>query len=47
MRKAIWASIADLNLQETEIEVSKAKEDGKEIWTKLDAYLPNYAFISK
>ena len=45
MRKAIWGSIADLNLQETEIEVSKAKEDGKEIWTKLDAYLPNYALF--
>ena len=45
MRKAIWASIADLNLKETEIEVSKAKEDGKEIWTKLDAYLPNYALF--
>ncbi len=45
MRKAIWASIADLNLQETEIEVSKAKEDGKEIWTKLDSYLPNYALF--
>lgn len=45
MRKAIWTSIADLNLQETEIEVSKAKEDGKDIWTKLDAYLPNYALF--
>lgn len=45
MRKAIWASIDDLNLQETEIEVSKAKEDGKEIWTKLEVYLPNYALF--
>lgn len=45
MRKAIWGSIADLNLQETEIEVSKAKDDGKEIWTKLEAYLPNYALF--
>lgn len=45
MRKAIWASIEDLHLQVTEIEVSKAKEDGKEIWTKIDAYLPNYALF--
>lgn len=45
MRKAIWASIDNLNVKETEIEVSKAKEDGKEIWTKIDSYLPNYALF--
>lgn len=45
MRKAIWNSIAELNLQEIEIEVSKTKEDGKEIWSKIDAYLPSYALF--
>lgn len=45
MRKAIWSSIENLELQECEIEVSKAKEDGKEIWSKLDSYLPNFALF--
>lgn len=45
MRKAIWNSVEDLQLQECEIEVSKAKEDGKEIWTKIDSYLPNFALF--
>lgn len=45
MRKAIWNNIEDLQLQECEIEVSKAKEDGKEIWSKLDSYLPNFALF--
>lgn len=45
MRKAIWNSVEDLNLQITEIEVSKTKEDGKEIWSKIDSYLPSYALF--
>lgn len=43
MRKAIWDSTKDLQLQEQEIEVSK--EDGKEIWSKLNSYLPNFALF--
>lgn len=45
MRKAIWSSIDNLDIKETEVEVSKIKEDGKEIWTKIDAYLPAYALF--
>ena len=47
MRRAIWSSIEDLQLQckECEIEVSKTKEDAKEIWSKIDLYLPNFALF--
>lgn len=45
MREAIWKSFKDLNIQETEIEISKTKEDGKDIWSKIDEYLPNYALF--
>lgn len=45
MRKAIWNTVEDLNLQQREIEVSKAKEDEKEIWSKIDSYLPNFALF--
>ena len=45
MRKAIWNTVENLNLQQCEIEVSKAKEDGKEIWSKIDSYLPNFALF--
>lgn len=44
MRKAIWSFYsADLNLQDTEIEVSK--EDAKKIWDKLAGYLPVYSLF--
>lgn len=45
MRKAIWNAVEDLQLQECEIEVSKAKEDGKVILSKIDSYLPNFALF--
>lgn len=45
MRKAIWASSDDLQLSISEIEVSKAKEEGKEIWSKIESYLPTYALF--
>ena len=37
MRKAIWNSFEKLNIREKEIEIFKAKEDGKEIWSKINA----------
>lgn len=44
MRKAIWAKFADeLELQPTEVDVSK--EDAKEIWTKLQNFLPTYTLF--
>ena len=45
MRKAIWAFENDLQLQIKDIEVSKAKEDEKEIWSKLNLHLPSYALF--
>ena len=45
MRKAIWGSTEDLNIKETEIEVSKTKEDAKAIWAKIDACLPTFALF--
>lgn len=45
MRKAIWKAVENLQIKECEIEVSKTKEDGKEIWSKIDSYLPNFALF--
>ena len=45
MRKAIWGYFEDLNIKETEIEVSKTKEDAKAIWSKIDAFLPTFALF--
>lgn len=45
MRKAIWNSTEELKLEIREIEVSKAKEDSKDIWSKIETYLPNYALF--
>ena len=45
MRKAIWEAIEDLQLQTYDIEVSKTKEDGKDIWSKIESYLPNFALF--
>lgn len=44
MRKAIWAKFADeLELKPTEVDVSK--EGAKEIWTKLQNFLPTYTLF--
>jgi predicted ATP-dependent endonuclease of OLD family len=43
LRKAIWLSQADLQLEETEIEV--AKIDSKNIWDQLKAYMPLYTLF--
>lgn len=43
MRRAIWNSADDLHIRECRIEVSK--EGGKEIWSKLETYLPNFALF--
>lgn len=45
MRKAIWASEADLRLAEVVIPLSKGKEDGKRIWDQLQGYLPLFALF--
>lgn len=45
MRKAIWGSCDDLALAERDISVTKAKEDSKSIWDKLDSYLPAFALF--
>ena len=44
MRKAIWAKFAgELKLQPTDVDVSK--EGAKEIWTKLQTFLPTYTLF--
>lgn len=44
MRKAIWRNFEDeLELQLTDVDVSK--EDAKEIWTKLQNFLPTYTLF--
>ena len=44
MRKAIWNHYStDLNLQETEIEVSK--EDAKNIWDQIKKYMPMFTLF--
>jgi len=45
MRKAIWDSITDLELNIVEIPVSKPKEDAKRIWEQIDSYLPIFALF--
>ena len=45
MRSALWNTEQDLDLQITEIPVSKSKEDMKAIWSKLDSYLPTFALF--
>ena len=44
MRKAIWNSLGDLQLQPIELSVAKSFED-KSIWSKLESYLPMYALF--
>ena len=45
MRKAIWDASDNLQLVETSIPVSKAKEDAKRIWDQIDSYLPIFALF--
>ncbi len=44
MRKAIWGSYDDLNIQIVELSVSKAFDD-KSIWNRLESYLPMFALF--
>ena len=43
LRKAIWKSISDLELEEVEIELNK--EDAKTIWQQLQNELPTFALF--
>ena len=45
MRKAIWSSIADLEIKKVEIPISKPKEDAKRIWEQIEMYLPIFALF--
>lgn len=45
MRKAIWAASADLQLAETLLPISKAKEDTKRIWEQIESWLPMFALF--
>lgn len=45
MRQAIWASEANLQLDEVVLPLSKGKEDGKRIWDQLQGYLPLFALF--
>lgn len=45
MRRAIWASAGDLQLQEIAIPVSKSKEDVKRIWEQIEPHLPMFALF--
>jgi putative ATP-dependent endonuclease of the OLD family len=46
MRRAIWeAAKEQLNVTETDIPVSKAKEDGKRLWEQIESHLPMFALF--
>lgn len=45
MRKALWESADDLKISEVEIPLIKSKEDVKDIWSKIESYLPTYALF--
>lgn len=45
MRKAILDSFDELNVCEKEIEITKTNEGGKEILSKINAYLPSFALF--
>lgn len=45
MRRAIWDTVGNLELQEVEIPVTKPKEDSKRVWDQLDKYLPLFALF--
>ena len=44
MRKAIWGSFPNLDLQIVELSVTKSLDD-KSIWNRLESYLPMYALF--
>ena len=45
MRKALWESADDLKISRVEISLTKSKEDVKDIWSKIESYLPTYALF--
>ncbi|WP_455937687.1 AAA family ATPase [Pantoea ananatis] len=45
MRKAVWAASAELQLTETQLPASKAKEDTKRIWEQIESWLPMFALF--
>jgi predicted ATP-dependent endonuclease of OLD family len=45
MRKALWGAADNLNIQEVELPISKAKEDSKKIWEQIDSHLPIFALF--
>lgn len=45
MRRAIWDSVSDLELNIVDIPVSKPKEDAKRIWEQIDSHLPIFALF--
>ncbi len=45
MRKAIWESVSDLELNQVDIPISKQKEDAKRIWEQIDLHLPIFALF--
>lgn len=45
MRKALWKSADDLKISKVEIPLIKSKEDVKDIWSKIESYLPTYALF--
>jgi len=45
MRRAIWGSVEDLQLDEVLIPVTKPKEDSKRIWEQIEGHLPLFALF--
>ena len=45
MRQYIYNSVEDLQLQKVDIPISKIKADAKDIWAKIEAWLPTYALF--
>lgn len=45
MRKAIWDSFEDLLCKTVDIPISKGKDDIKEIWEKIEMYIPTFALF--
>lgn len=45
MRRAIWAAVGDLQLQEVAIPVGRPKEDVKRIWEQIEPHLPLFALF--
>lgn len=45
MRKAIWGSADNLELGDSDLPVTKPKEDSKRIWEQIDKHLPLFALF--